>query len=117
MRFSDDGGNAVRQMRILLGMSELHDSLQTPARRLLRVLFVRDIHVSANGCRSGLLPNLMTRKNIKWIVAAFVVLGIAVAIGYQFTGGREYSNDMNALRAQFNADKGKVRLLLLLSPT
>jgi hypothetical protein len=28
-----------------------------------------------------------------------------------------YSTDLNALRAKFNADKGKVRLLMLLSPT
>lgn len=59
----------------------------------------------------------MTRKNIKWIVAALVMLGITGIIGYQFTGGKEYSNDINALRAQFNADKSKVRLLVLLSPT
>ena len=44
---------------------------------------------------------------------AFVFLGEFV-----FTGsGREYSSDLNQLRAQFNQDKGKVRLLLLLSPT
>lgn len=59
----------------------------------------------------------MTQKSIKWIVAAAVILVIAGLIAYQFTGGREYSTDMNALRTQFNADKGKVRLLLLLSPT
>lgn len=59
----------------------------------------------------------MTRKNIKWIVAAAVVLGIAGLIGYQFTGGMEYSTDMNGLKAQFNTDRDKVRLLLLLSPT
>ncbi len=28
-----------------------------------------------------------------------------------------YSTDLNDLRAKFNADKGKVRLLMLLSPT
>lgn len=59
----------------------------------------------------------MTRKSIKWIVAAVVILGIAGIIAYQFTGGKEYSADMNALRAQFNTDKGKVRLLVLLAPT
>jgi len=30
---------------------------------------------------------------------------------------RRYSTDLKELRAQFNRDKGKVRLLLLLSPT
>ncbi|MGH9904029.1 MAG: hypothetical protein ACRD8U_00430 [Pyrinomonadaceae bacterium] len=28
-----------------------------------------------------------------------------------------YSTDLNELRAKFNSDKGKVRLLMLLSPT
>lgn len=28
-----------------------------------------------------------------------------------------YSTDLNQLRAKFNADKGKVRLMMLLSPT
>ena len=59
----------------------------------------------------------MTRKKIKWIVAAVVVLGFAGVAAYHFTGGQEFSSDMNALRAEFNRDKGKVRLLVLLSPT
>ena len=59
----------------------------------------------------------MKRKNIKWIVAAVLLLGFAGLLAYQFTGGLEYSTDINALRTQFNADKGKVRLLVLLSPT
>lgn len=59
----------------------------------------------------------MTRKNIKWIIAGVVLLGGAGLIAYQFSGGREYSADIGAVRTQFNADKGKVRLLVLLSPT
>ena len=53
---------------------------------------------------------------------AVIVAGIFV-----FGGGRlsrssaaqksGYSNDLNELRAKFDADKGKVRLLMLLSPT
>lgn len=31
--------------------------------------------------------------------------------------GKEYTTDISALKAQFNADKGKVRLIVLLSPT
>lgn len=31
--------------------------------------------------------------------------------------GEEYAADINALKGQFNADKGKVRLVVLLSPT
>ncbi len=59
----------------------------------------------------------MTRKRIILIVAAILLLALAGLVAYQFTGGKPYSSDMNALRAQFNADKGKVRLLVLLSPT
>ena len=40
------------------------------------------------------------------------VLGLSV-----FTGGKPYSTDLVDLRQQFNNDKGKVRLLMLLSPT
>lgn len=51
----------------------------------------------------------------------FVSLALAVLLclgGYLFLrGGRPYSTDLNNLRAQFNQDKGKVRLLLVLSPT
>lgn len=32
-------------------------------------------------------------------------------------GPRPYSKDLDKLRAQFNRDKGKVRLVILLSPT
>ncbi|MCC7308961.1 MAG: hypothetical protein IT173_15465 [Acidobacteria bacterium] len=59
----------------------------------------------------------MTRKRIVLIAASVLLLALAGLIAYQFTGGKPYSSDMNALRAQFNADKGKVRLLVLLSPT
>lgn len=59
----------------------------------------------------------MTRKGIILIAAGVLLFALAGLVGYQFTGGKPYSSDMNALRAQFNADKGKVRLLVLLSPT
>lgn len=59
----------------------------------------------------------MTSKKTKWIVAFILILGFAGLAAYQFTGGKEYSTDIKELRAQFNADKGKVRLLMLLSPT
>lgn len=61
-----------------------------------------------------------------------VVLGIAalaaypyplsrkVSAGVVFSGTRDdklYSTDMKELRTRFNKDKGRVRLLMLLSPT
>jgi len=59
----------------------------------------------------------MTRKKFKWIIFAVVVAGAAAFLVFQFTGGREYSSNLEALRAEFNRDKGKPRLLVLLSPT
>jgi hypothetical protein len=43
---------------------------------------------------------------------ALLVFGLSV-----FTGGKPYSTDLADLRKQFNNDKGKIRLLMLLSPT
>ncbi len=60
----------------------------------------------------------MKRKYL-WLTLLVVAVLAALFIGeFVFTrSGREYSSDLNQLRAQFNQDKGKVRLLLLLSPT
>jgi hypothetical protein len=50
-----------------------------------------------------------------------LILGSVVGLlllGLLFPPGRKtYSADLGALRARFNEDAGKVRLLLLLSPT
>lgn len=59
----------------------------------------------------------MTRRKIIWIVVTIAVLGVAGIIGYQFSGGGEYSSDIAQVKTQFNRDKGKVRLLVLLSPS
>ena len=67
--------------------------------------------------RVAVEENIMNRKYIKIIFVAVIILGIGGLVGYQFTGGKEYSHDLNELRAQFNRDKGKVRLVILLSPT
>ena len=58
----------------------------------------------------------MTRTRI---VAGLAVLVLAIFIlGELFPRARKpYSTDLGALRASFNDDAGKVRLLLLLSPT
>ena len=65
----------------------------------------------------------MTRRHR--VGAIFVATLLAAVLG--FVGFRYYpatpaqnsgySTDLNDLRAQFNRDKGKVRLLMLLSPT
>ena len=60
----------------------------------------------------------MKRKYVWFTVVVVAVLAFVFVGEFVFTrGGREYSSDLNQLRAQFNRDKGKVRLLLLLSPT
>ena len=59
----------------------------------------------------------MRANNPKVLIPAalgivLLVLGLSV-----FTGGKPYSANLADLRKQFNNDKGKVRLLMLLSPT
>lgn len=59
----------------------------------------------------------MKRSYIKLAVIGAVLLGVAGVVAYQFSGGLKFSEDLNGLKAEFNRDKGKVRLLVLLSPT
>ncbi len=45
-------------------------------------------------------------------------MALLLAGGYLLLGGgRSYSSDLTGLRARFNQDRGKVRLLMVLSPT
>ncbi|MBA3357758.1 MAG: hypothetical protein H0U18_17815 [Pyrinomonadaceae bacterium] len=72
------------------------------------------------------------RKYLKSILFGIVLLGlVASAVGLYGKAGsvsaravseaavddKRYSTDMNELRTKFNRDRGKVRLLKLLSPT
>ena len=60
----------------------------------------------------------MKRGRTRLLVAGLVALALLLAGGYLLlSGGRSYSSDLNGLRAQFNQDRGKVRLLIVLSPT
>lgn len=59
----------------------------------------------------------MKRRYIKFAVIGAAILGIAAVVAYQFSGGLAYSENLDGLKAEFNRDKGKVRLLVLLSPT
>ena len=64
--------------------------------------------------------------NRRWFASA-TVLGVLLITLFGFGAQRfyqsspsqklGYSADLNELRKRFNADKGKVRLLMLLSPT
>jgi hypothetical protein len=52
------------------------------------------------------------------LLAGLVVLALIFVGGYlSLSGCRDYSSDMGGLRSQFNQDRGKVRLLMVLSPT
>ena len=57
-------------------------------------------------------------KHRRLFLVGLAVLALIFAGGYlSLSGGRSYSTDLNGLRIQFNQDKGKVRLLMVLSPT
>ncbi len=65
----------------------------------------------------------MTQKRFVGAIRFGVLLiGLLVFAGNRFYKSSPkqksgYSTDLNELRARFNADKGKVRLLMLLAPT
>lgn len=63
----------------------------------------------------------MKKRKIEAIILGVLLLGLLIFVGYLFMSGKteqaNYSADLEKLRTDFNADRGKVRLLLLLSPT
>jgi len=59
----------------------------------------------------------MRPNNPKVLIPVVVAILTVVVAANVFTGGKPYSTKLDELRKQFNSDKGKVRLLMLLSPT
>lgn len=65
----------------------------------------------------------MKGRKIEVTVLGVLLLGLIAFVGYEFMSGKKqsesvnYSSDLQKLKNDFNADKGKVRLVLLLSPT
>lgn len=64
------------------------------------------------------------KRKYEAAILGIVLLGLVIFVGYLFMGGNKtnseqtgYSTDLEKLRNDFNADKGKARLVLLLSPT
>ena len=59
----------------------------------------------------------MRPNNPRILVPLVLAIAVLVVVIILFTGGNPYSANPEDVRAQFNNDKGKVRLLMLLSPT
>ena len=59
----------------------------------------------------------MRPNNPKLLIPIAVLILLVVFLANFLTGGKAYSTNPDDLRAQFNHDKGKVRLLVLLSPS
>ena len=64
------------------------------------------------------------KRKYEAVLLGILLLGLLIFVGYLFMGGNStaseqasYSTNLEKLKADFNKDKGKVRLLLLLSPT
>jgi hypothetical protein len=58
----------------------------------------------------------LNRPKVLIPIAVLLVAALIYA-GNFMTGGAPYSTNPGELRAQFNRDKGKVRLLMLLAPS
>ena len=56
-------------------------------------------------------------NNPKVLIAIAIALAILIYLGNFLTGGAPYSQNPADLKAQFNQDKGKVRLVVLLAPS
>lgn len=59
----------------------------------------------------------MKANSPKVLIPIALVLVLLIYGGNFMTGGSPYSANLDELRAQFNKDKGKVRLLMLLAPS
>ncbi len=59
------------------------------------------------------------KRGYKRLLLAGLALPVLIVLGgyLLLSGGRSYSTDLGALRSRFNQDMGKVRLVMVLSPT
>ena len=64
------------------------------------------------GSKTAVRPN-----NPKLLIPIALLIALIVFLANFLTGGKPYSTNLDDLHAQFNRDKGKVRLLMLLSPS
>jgi hypothetical protein len=59
----------------------------------------------------------MRPNNPKLLIPIALLIVLVVLFTNFLTSGKAYSTNLHDLRSQFNRDKGKVRLLMLLSPS
>ena len=59
----------------------------------------------------------MRANNLKLLIPIALLIVLVVLLTNFLTGGKPYSTNLDDLRAQFNRDRGNVRLLMLLSPS
>jgi hypothetical protein len=59
----------------------------------------------------------MKPNSPKVLIPIVLFLALLIYAGNYLTGGSSYSANLDELRAQFNKDKGKVRLVMLLAPS
>jgi hypothetical protein len=59
----------------------------------------------------------MRPNNPKLLIPIALLIVLVVFLTNFLTSGKLYSTNLDDLRSQFNRDKGKVRLLMLLSPS
>ena len=59
----------------------------------------------------------MKPNSPKLLIPIALFLALLILAGNYLTGGSSYSSNLDELRAQFNKDKGKVRLVMLLAPS
>lgn len=59
----------------------------------------------------------MKPNSPKVLIPIVLFLALLIYAGNGMTGGSAYSANLDDLRVQFNQDKGKVRLLVLLAPS
>jgi hypothetical protein len=59
----------------------------------------------------------MKANNPRILIPIAIVLVVLIFAGNFLMGGSPYSSNLDDLKVQFNKDKGKVRLLMLLAPS
>ena len=59
----------------------------------------------------------MKPNRLKVLIPIALLLAVLIYAGNYLTGGAPYSANLGDLKTQFNKEKGKVRLVMLLAPT